>query len=94
MTKGKIVLELLKYAKSAMKNFNQSGASFGSHMTTMEASDRSKYFLQIWHIRAIHFFMWRGRHCSHHTAVCSLHTSHAADLLLYPGHFGVSTSDR
>ena len=35
MTKGKMVLELLKYAKSAMKNFDQSGASFGSHMTTI-----------------------------------------------------------
>ena len=28
-----MVLELLKYAKSAMKNFDQSGASFGSHKT-------------------------------------------------------------
>ena len=31
-----MVLELLIYAKSAMKNFDQSEASFGSHMTTME----------------------------------------------------------
>ena len=37
-----MVLELLKHAKSAMKNFDQSEASFGSHMTTMEASDWSK----------------------------------------------------
>ena len=27
MTKGKMILELLKYAKSAMKNFDQSEAS-------------------------------------------------------------------
>ena len=45
MTKGKMVLELLKHAKSAMKNFDQSGASFGSHMTTMEAPDWSKFFI-------------------------------------------------
>ena len=38
-----MVLELLKYAKSAMKNFDQSEATFGSHMTTMEASDWSKF---------------------------------------------------
>ena len=42
MTKGKMVLELLIYAKSAMKNLDQSEASFESHMTTMEASDWSK----------------------------------------------------
>ena len=40
-----MVLELLKYAKSAMKNFNQSEASFGSHMTRMEAYDWSKFFI-------------------------------------------------
>ena len=40
-----MVLELLKYAKSAMKNFDQSEATFGSHMTTMEASDWSKFFI-------------------------------------------------
>ena len=43
MTKGKIVLELLKYAKSAFKNFDQSEASIQSHMTKMEASDWSKF---------------------------------------------------
>ena len=43
MTKGKIVLELLKYAKSAVRNFDQSEASIGSHMTRMEASDWSKF---------------------------------------------------
>ena len=43
MTKGKIVLELVKYAKSAVKNFDQSEASIQSHMTTMEASDWSKF---------------------------------------------------
>ena len=42
MTKGKIVLELLIDAKSAMKNFDQSGASFGSHMTTMDSGIISK----------------------------------------------------
>ena len=51
MTKGKMVLELLKYAKSAMKNFDQSGASFGSHMTTMAKewpiSNTSGHFLPI-----------------------------------------------
>ena len=36
---GKMVLELLKNAKSAIKIFDQSEATFGSHMTTMEASD-------------------------------------------------------
>ena len=36
MTKGKMVLELLIYAKSAIKNFDQSEAFFGSHMTTLE----------------------------------------------------------
>ena len=40
-----MVLKLLKYAKSAMKNFDQSEATFGSHMTTMEASDWSKFFI-------------------------------------------------
>ena len=43
MTKGKIVLELSKYAKSAIKNLDQSEASIQSHMTTMEASDWSKF---------------------------------------------------
>ena len=42
MIKGKFVLDLLIYAKSAMKNFDQSEASIGSHMTRMEASDWSK----------------------------------------------------
>ena len=50
MTKGKMVLELLKYAKSAMKNFDQSEATFGSHMTTMEALIGRNFLLQIWHI--------------------------------------------
>ena len=35
MTKGKMVLDLLKFVKSAMKKFDQSEASIGSHMTTM-----------------------------------------------------------
>ena len=39
-----MVLDLLKFVKSAMKNFDQSEASIGSHMTTMEASDWSKFF--------------------------------------------------
>ena len=43
MTEGKIVLELLKYAKSALENLDQSEASFESHMTRMEASDWSKF---------------------------------------------------
>ena len=43
MTKGKIVLELVKYAKSEVRNFDQSEASIQSHMTTMEASDWSKF---------------------------------------------------
>ena len=42
MTKGKIVLELLKYAKSEVRKIDQSEASIGSHMTRMEASDWSK----------------------------------------------------
>ena len=45
MTKGKIVLELLKYAKSAIRNFDQSEASIQSHMTKMEASDWSKFLI-------------------------------------------------
>ena len=45
MTKGKKVLELLKYAKSAIKNLDQSEASITSHMTTMEASDWSKFLV-------------------------------------------------
>ena len=45
MTKGKIVLELLKYAKYAIRNFDQSEASIQSHMTTMEASDWSKFLI-------------------------------------------------
>ena len=40
-----MVLELLKYAKSVFKNFDQSEATFWSHMTTMEASDWSKFFI-------------------------------------------------
>ena len=43
MTKGKIVLELLKYAKFVIRNFDQSEASIGGHMTRMEASDWSKF---------------------------------------------------
>ena len=43
-SKGKIVIELLKYAKYAIRNFDQSEASIQSHMTTMEASDWSKFF--------------------------------------------------
>ena len=43
-----MVLELLIYAKSAMKNFDQWEASFESHMTTMEASDWSKFYLIFW----------------------------------------------
>ena len=40
-----MVLELLIYAKSATtKKFDQSEASFESHMTTMEASDWSNFF--------------------------------------------------
>ena len=39
-----MVLDFLKYVKYAMKNFDQSEASIGSHMTTMEASDWSKNF--------------------------------------------------
>ena len=38
-----MILELLKYAKSVFKNFDQSEATFWSHMTTMEASDWSKF---------------------------------------------------
>ena len=34
MTKGKIVLELLEYAKSEVRKIDQSEASIGSHMTT------------------------------------------------------------
>ena len=45
LIKGKIVLELLNYAKSAIKNLDQSEATFRSHMTTMEASDWSKFFI-------------------------------------------------
>ena len=43
ITKGKIVSELVKYAKSEVRNFDQSEASIQSHMTTMEASDWSKF---------------------------------------------------
>ena len=45
MTKGKIVLELVKYAKSAIRIFDQSEASIQSHMTTMEGSDWSKFLI-------------------------------------------------
>ena len=31
-----MILELLKYAKSVFRNFDQSEATFWSHMTTME----------------------------------------------------------
>ena len=40
-----MILDLLKYAKSAIIFFDQSEATFGSHMTTMEASDWSKFFI-------------------------------------------------
>ena len=40
-----MVLELLKYAKSAFKNFDQSEASMQSHMTTMAASDWLTFFI-------------------------------------------------
>ena len=45
MTKGKIVLELLKYAKSAIKNFDQSEASIVVMWLWMEASDWSKFLI-------------------------------------------------
>ena len=56
MTKGKMVLELLIYAKSAMKNFDQSEASIVVMWLSKEASD----LLQIWHIWAIlrQFYPW------------------------------------
>ena len=44
MTKGKIVLELLKYAKSAIKNLDQSEASIVVMWLLKEASDWSKFF--------------------------------------------------
>ena len=37
-----MVLDLLKFVKSAMKNFDQSEASIGSHMTRMVPEDVSK----------------------------------------------------
>ena len=40
-----MILDLLKYAKSAIIFFDQSEATFGSHMTTMEASDWSKFLI-------------------------------------------------
>ena len=40
-----MVLELLKYAKSAMKNFDQSGASIVVMWLPKEASDWSKFFI-------------------------------------------------
>ena len=43
MTKGKIVLELVKYAKSAVKNFHQSEASILVMWLSKEASDWSKF---------------------------------------------------
>ena len=43
MTTGKMVSELLIYAKSAIIFFYQLEASFSSHMTTVEASDLSKF---------------------------------------------------
>ena len=48
-----MILELLKYAKSVFKNFDQSEATFWSHMTTMEASDWSKFF-----IADLAYFIW------------------------------------
>ena len=66
MTKGKMVLELLTYAKSAIKNVDQSEASFGSHMTRMEASDWLKFFYSRFgiyeifkdHLTCGHFLIW------------------------------------
>ena len=40
-----MILDLLKYAKSAIIFFDQSEATFGSHMTTMDASDWSKFLI-------------------------------------------------
>ena len=44
MTKGKIVLELVKYAKSAVRKFDQSEASIVVMWLSKEASDWSKFF--------------------------------------------------
>ena len=44
MTNGKMVLQLLIDAKSAITFFDQSEASFGSHMTRIEASDWPIFF--------------------------------------------------
>ena len=45
MIKGKKVLELHKYAKSAMKNFDQSEASILVMWLPKKASDWSKFFI-------------------------------------------------
>ena len=45
MTKGKIVLELLIYAKSAMKNIDQSDQSIVVMWLPKEAPDWSKFFI-------------------------------------------------
>ena len=62
MTKGKIVLELIKYAKSAIKNFDQSEASIQSHMTTISKKILKKNdfqsnvykFFSCWHKDNVH----------------------------------------
>ena len=43
MTKGKMILELLKYAKSVIKNFDQSEASIVVMWLQKVASDWSKF---------------------------------------------------
>ena len=45
MTKGKMALELLEYAKSAIKNFDQSEASIVVMWLPKVASDWSKFFI-------------------------------------------------
>ena len=48
-----MILELLKYAKSAFKNFDQSEASIVVMWLQKVASDWSKFLMQIWHIWVI-----------------------------------------
>ena len=65
-----MILDLLKYAKSAIIFFDQSEATFGSHMTTMDASDWSKFLIaDLAYLRNSKTILplvkfWSGRYCN------------------------------
>ena len=60
MTRGKKVLDSLKYVKSAMKNFDQSEASIVVMWLPKEASDWSKFVERAPEVGFLQIFFWNN----------------------------------